>query len=246
VLFGQGIADKYTARDIVRIPFQAHRTYHFKIAKGAPVVIELPLGEAVKNIWLNRMWFNAESQMGSSRIIVTALTAENVEGQRTNMHIETSSDFRITAILECIPHDVEMPTSVYSFYLTGQNEEVIRARMIDRRADEIASGRTNGMETKYKLEFERWKTETMYRLNQEYYISGTSYVSKVVDDCTQTFIFVPGINELASLRFINRDKEEEVINFEFMNNAYIVNRILVAGEQFVLTVGKDRTIIKRK
>jgi hypothetical protein len=249
-LTGQNIGHKegetYVSRDIVRVPFQAHRTYQMKVLKGSVSVIELPLGEIVKNIWLNRQWFMAESISGSGRITVTALAAENVEGQRTMMHVETSTDLRISVLLECVPYDVEMPPSVLQFYLTGQEEDIARQKMISRRADEIASARADLIEEKFKANFEQWKTEALNRINMDYVISGNMYVSKVIDDCVQTFIYVTGVNELASLRFVNRDKQEEVVNFEFLNDAYVVNRVLVAGEQFILTVGRDRTTIKRK
>jgi len=236
----------YAVADIVREPYQSHRIYKLKLVAGAPVVIELPQGEVVKNIWIDTRWFTAESIEGSKRVIVRAIDAQDVEAQQTTLNIESVRDYRYTFHLECVPLFDEIPVSVFSFYFTGDDQEVQRKREIAAAVAMASEAHKAQTESIMKAEFERWKTETLARVSNDYQVNGTIWISKVVDDGVQSWIFVNALNEVASIHCINRDKEVEVVNFEYLNNSYVINRVLVSGEQFVLTVGKDKTVIRRR
>jgi len=243
----QSQAVSHIAGDAVRIPYQSHRVYHIRCIKGAPVIVELPLGETVKNVWLDRMWFTGEAVPGSGRVMLKAQNAEGVENEKTNVHIETSSDLRISAVLECLPAASRYnPPAVYSFYLDGQDEAVARNRLIQIKADESAQAYKDLIDERYKASFAQWKAEAMGKLNDNYSVRGSAEISKVVDDGVQTWIYASGMTEINSLKAINRDKQEETVNFEYISGAYVINRVLASNEKFELAIGKQKTTISRK
>lgn len=246
-LVGQGQSQSHIAGDAMRIPYQSHRIYHIRCVKGAPVIVELPLGETIKNVWLDRMWFTGEAVPGSGRVMLKAQNAEGVEMEKTTVHIETSGDLRISAVLECLPSNGgRMPSPVYSFYLDGQDEEVARHRLIQIKAEERAQAYKEAMDERYRASFAQWKAEAMGRLHDGYRVKGAAEISKVADDGVQTWIYAPGMAEINSLRAINRDKQEETVNFEYVDGAYVVDRVIAPNEKFELSIGKQKTTISRK
>jgi hypothetical protein len=88
------------------------------------------------------------------------------------------------------------------------------------------------------------------RADTEYQAKGDLSVSKVADDGNQTFIFVSDSavddGDPASLWVVNSESGEEAVGFEYLYGAYVVDRVLGKGEQFVLIVGRVRSVIKRK
>jgi len=243
--------------DSLRIPYQPHRIYHFRCLKGVPLMLELPLGEVVKNIWVDKTWFIGEAIPNSSRLLLKAQVADGVEGQRTTVHIETMSDMRISALLECLSSSASIPPAVVTFYLTEQDEEITRLRYINTRAEEIAAQRVKehreATERKAAAELSRWKTNTLAKVHNWYWVKGPAPIDRVLDDGTQTWIFAKRLPEAASLKAVNADGKDEVVNFEYSEGVYTVNRVLSSnrsffrrGERFVLTVGKKKTIIERR
>jgi len=242
----QEIATSYISGDTVRIPYQAHRIYHLRCVKGAPLMVELPLGETVKNVWLDRMYFIGEAVPGSGRVLLKAQNAEGVDYQKTTVHIETSGDLRISAVLECLPSNTRtIPPSVYTFYLDGQDEQVARNRLIQIRADEAAQAYKEVIDERYRATFTQWKAEALGKINDKYAVKGSADIGKVVDDGVQTWIYASGMTEINSLKAINRDKQEETVNFEYVNGVYVINRVLASGEKFELSIGKEKTTVSR-
>ena len=237
----------HIAGDAVRIPYQAHRIYHLRCLKGSPLIVELPLGETVKNVWMDRMWFNGEAVPGSGRVLLKAQNAEGTENQKTTVHIETNSDLRISAVLECLPDSTRnIPPVVYSFFLDGQDEIVARNRL---RAEDTANAYKEALEAldeRYKASFTEWKTESLGKVTDRYKVKGKAKISRVMDDGIQTWIYAPEMTELQALRIVNKDKQAETVNFEYLNGAYVANRVLADGERFVLSIGKKKTNIRRK
>jgi len=241
-------APTYVAGDSVRIPYQANRIYYIRIVAGAPVMVELPLGETVKNIWIDKNFFSGEAVPGGSRVLLKALPAEDVDGKKTFVHIETRNDLRFSAELECVSSGDHrgLPPGVYTFYLTGQDEEVSKRNLIQQQASAQAEEYQNGIDAKNKAVFSGWQADAMEKMHDQYKVNGPLPVRKVVDNGVQTWIFITGVYEINSLKVINRDKKEEVVDFEFVNGAYTANRILKEGERFELDNGKEKTQIVRR
>jgi len=248
----------YIAGDALRIPYQSHRIYHFRCMKGVPLMVELPLGETVKNIWVDKTWFIGEAIPNSSRLILKAQVADGVEGQKTTVHIETMSDLRISALLECLAAGASaVPPTVVTFYLAEQDEEITRLRYINTRVAEMAAAQQKAyreeQDKKTAAELSRWKTETLGRIHHSYWVKGRAPIDRVFDDGTQTWIFAKGLSEAQTLKVVNADGKDEVVNFEFADGVYTVNRVLTTnrsyfrrGERFVLSIGKKKTIIERR
>jgi hypothetical protein len=139
-----------------------------------------------------------------------------------------------------------MPPVVYSFFLDGQDEIVARNRL---RAEDTANAYKEALEAldeRYKASFTEWKTESLANVTDRYKVKGRAKISRVMDDGIQTWIYAPEMAELQALRIVNKDKQAETVNFEYLNGAYVANRVLADGERFVLSIGKKKTNIRRK
>jgi hypothetical protein len=191
------------------------------------------------------MWFLAETTGASGRVLVRAQAADNVEGQQTTIHIETNSGLRISAVLECIPFTGDVPPTVYIFYVSGEDEEIARRRLIDSKVKAAVDASSQLIEDRYKVQLERWKVDVFGKINTNYHANGKIIIERVIDDGIQTWIYVRGTGEIPKIQVVDRDKLLSVVNFEFLSGAYVVNRVLSDGEQFALTIGKERTFIRK-
>jgi hypothetical protein len=62
--------EKIVVRDPVRVPYLAGKVYEVRLMPGVPFAIELPTGEAARNIWVDNRWWRAKSTQGSSRVFL--------------------------------------------------------------------------------------------------------------------------------------------------------------------------------
>ena len=70
-------------------------------------------------------------------------------------------------------------------------------------------------------------------------------LERVVSDGNQTFISIK-TTEQPAMKLKNRDGVEETLNYEVKEGTFIVNHVLLDGEQFLLVVGKETATIRPK
>jgi len=68
-------------RDTLRFPYVEGALYRVRLVPGSPFVVELPEGEAARNIWRDTQYWMAETTPGSSRVVIRPIAASDVIGQ---------------------------------------------------------------------------------------------------------------------------------------------------------------------
>lgn len=228
--------------DVVRVPYQSFKVYRMSLFPGTPGVIELPQGEVAQNIWYEKKWWVAESVPGSNRVLVKAIEADGIQGRKSLLHIEMApSGLRLSFAVEAVT-DFNSQPAVFQVYLDGEDPEALARKQLEAKVAERLTPIRANLEAAAHLELENWKGQALARVRTDYRVRGKVEVSRVVDDGTQTFIYSNG-PELSALAFINRDKKEEALNSQLQNGRYVVNRVLQAGERFVLTVGEKQSTV---
>lgn len=231
--------------DILRLPFQSHRVYKIQVVPGCPVILELPAGEAAKNMYWDMNWWTMESTPGSGRVVIDAKQAMGIVGRKTNAHIETvPGDFRISISLEAVSEAYDVPAA-WQLYLDKQDPEAAMYQKAKARAQaELEQDRAR-MESRMQEDLGRWKREALGKARAAYKFDKDMF-SKVVDDGVQTFLYAPAESEQATIKFMNRDGKEEVLDLEFSNGMYTINRVLQPKEEFRAALGKASSTIKLK
>ena len=232
--------------DIMRLPFQSHRIYKIQVVPGSPVMLELPAGESAKNMFWDTNWWTLESTPGSGRVVIDAKQAMGVVGRKTNAHIETvPGDFRITLSLEAVSEAFDVPAA-WQLYLDKLDPEAVMYQRAKARAQTELEQDRSRMESRMQEDLGRWKREALGKARAAYKFDKDLGITKVVDDGVQTFVYTPSESEQATIKIQNRDGKEEVLDLEFSNGMYTINRVLQPKEEFRVALGKVSSTIKLK
>lgn len=229
---------------IPRVPFQSGRVYRLVLVPGAPFVVELPMGEGVRLASCDRQWFKAESDESSNRLMVSAIAAEGVEAQHSFLQVESTSGVLYSFALE-IGSSATTPAAGLSIYMDGSDKETSyrKAAMAQVGAQTVAL--QGDLERRMRGEFNRWKAETLASYSSAYRVDQDGIkLEKVLSNSVQTYLYTRGLSEVPTVLLINRDKKEEVLDFEHDNGVFVVNRVLRPGERFVLAVGKSKATVR--
>ena len=231
---------------IQRSPYQAERVYKIRCVPGAPIMVELPMGEEADTIYYDKLWWKADSIPGSNRVTIQAVDASGIRGRRSNIHIETApSKLRISFQVEAVGEDQE-PPSVISIYLDGNDFEAKTRVQARAQALQETGQFKKALDADMKASFEAWKAKTVSDMKDGYkFEKGKLGLERVVSDGTQTFITIK-TTEQPALKLRNRDDKEETLNYEVKEGVFIVNHVLLEGEAFVLVVGKETATIRPK
>lgn len=240
-------ARKAAPADVLRLPYSAGGVYRLRLAAGAPCAIELPAGEAAKNIWFDARWWGAESTPRSGRVLVRALGSDEVVGKRGLVHIETEpGNLRISLKVEAVSEDTDTPAAL-EIYREGVPAAEAGAAEAKKRLDTELVYAHKHAETKARVEFEAWRRQALANLRTSYEWGGDFRITRVVDDGVQTFISVPGASDRAVIQFVDKAKRAEVVNYELGNGLYTVqNKVLRPGERLRLILGKEQAWVGLK
>lgn len=227
-------------------PYQAERVYKVRCVPGSPVMVELPMGEEAGQIWNDKQWWKVESTPGSNRILITALAADGVRGRKSNVHVETyPSNLRVSFQVEAVGEDQE-PPSVVTLYLDGNDLEAKARVQAYSKALHDAGLFKKTISEDMRANFEAWKAKAVTTMKDSYkFEKGKLGLERVVSDGNQTFISIK-TTEQPALKLKNRDGVEETLNYEVKEGTFIVNHVLLDGEQFILVVGKETATIRPK
>lgn len=235
--------------DIVQLPYMENRVYRAKAYLGDPVIIELPAGEVADKVWLDEQHFQTMGNRRTNRVVVSPRPMDGVEGRRTFVHIETvPSGLRVSFLLEAVPDPApgeDMIPGVYQVFATSDMMEKFQARQIESQVATTVEAVKDDVQSKAKSEVASWKAETLAKLDEKYTCSGNIPVDRVVSDGVQTFI-ITTTQEKGTVMLKNKDGKEEALNFRIDNGTYTVDRVLVPGEKFVLSIGNAQTVVKRR
>ena len=231
---------------ILKSPYKAERVYKIRLIPGAPVMVELPMGESPENIWYDPQWWKAESTPGSNRLVLKALAADGVRGRKSNIHVETvPSNLRISLQVEAVGEDQD-PPSVVSLYLDGSDLEAKARVQAYAKVMHDATLFKKSMTEDMRASFEAWKAKAVTTMKDAYkFDKGKLGLERVVSDGNQTFISIK-TTEQPAMKLKNRDGVEETLNYEVKEGTFIVNHVLLDGEQFLLVVGKETATIRPK
>lgn len=229
---------------IPRVPFQSGRVYRLVLVPGAPFALELPLGEGVRAASCDRQWFKAEGDESSNRLMVSAMAAEGVEAKRSFLQVESTSGILYSFALE-VGSPTLTPAAGLSIYMEGTDKEASyrKAAMAQAGAQTVAF--QGELERRMRGEFNRWKAETLASYSSTYKVEQDGIkLDKVLSNSVQTYLYTRNLSEIPTVKLVNRDKQEEVLDFEHDNGVFVVNRVLRPGERFILAAGKSKATVR--
>jgi len=241
---GERIAGTGSA-DTVRLPYTRGKVYQVHLVPGAPFALELPAGEAARNLWYDNRWWAAESTPGSSRVYIRAIGSADVLGRSGFIHIETDpSDLRISLRVEAVEAVSEAALEIY---MEGSALNDPAQRQMRKAFDRELLYAEKHAADKARADFEAWRKAAMANIRSTYEWGGDFKVGRVVDDKVQTFITVPDASDRAVIQFVDKAGKVELVNYELENGTYLIqNRVLRPGEKFRLILGKQQSWVALK
>lgn len=229
--------------DTMRLPYSRGKVYQVRLVPGAPFALELPAGEAAKNIWYDSHWWGAETTPGASRVFLRALGSSDVIGRSGFVHIETDpSDLRVSIRVEAVRETASVAPAL-EIYIEGSwlNDPAQRQmrKSIDR---EMLYAQKQAAE-QARAQFDAWRKNAMVNLrgDEAYERGGDFRIARVVDDRVQTFVTIANASDRAVIQFIDKTGRAELVNYELENGTYVIqNKVLRPGEKFRLVLGKEQ------
>jgi hypothetical protein len=236
-----GRSTRSVPADTLRCPYMPGRVYRLRLIPGAPFVIELPQGEAARNIWFDSRWWSAETRPGSARVVLRAIGTPEVVGKRGLIHIETEpSDLRMSLKVQAVSETEDVPAAL-QIYLEGSALAEPMKRQVRKAVDSELVYAKKMAEERARAEFEAWRRQALANLRTDYEWGGDFRIHRVADDKVQTFITLPEASDRAVIQFVDKAGKKEVVNYELENGMYVVqNKVLRAGEKFRLILGKEQ------
>ena len=218
-----------------------------KLVPGSPFVVELPAGEAAKNIWRDTQYWMAETTEGSSRVVIRPIASSDIVGRMGFIHIETvPSQLRISLRVQAVDEFAEVPAAL-RIYVDGATATDAIKRQVRQGVDqELVLVRKHAAEEE-RAKFEAWKRRTLSNLRDDYDWGGDFRIVRVVDNRLQTYITVPDGSDKAVIQYVDRAGKAEIVNYEFSNGVYVLeNKVLRKGEKFRLILGKEKAWVGLK
>jgi Conjugal transfer protein len=242
---GQGKEHK-SPPDTLRYPYSEGAVYRVRLVPGAPFIVELPSGEAVEKVWIDRQYWKAEYTEDSSRVVVRALAATDIVGRKGLVHIETKpSKLRISLRVEAVTAMEDVPAALQIYAEGTAAADPIKNQVRQAVDAELLLARRRAVQEE-RAKFEAWKVATLSHLRSTYESGGDFLIMRVVDNGLQTYITVPDGSDKAVLQVVDRGGKAEMVNYEFdpKTGVYTVeNKVLRRGEKFRLVIGKEKAWI---
>jgi hypothetical protein len=143
--------------DTVRLPYTRGKVYVVRLVPGAPFALELPAGEAAKNLWYDNRWWAAETTPTGSRVFIRALGSSDVVGRTGFMHVETDpSDLRISLRVEAVPDTGGAPAAL-EIYVEGSAMNDPAQRQMRKAFDRDLLYAQKQAEDRARAQFEAWR-----------------------------------------------------------------------------------------
>lgn len=234
------------AQDTLKVPYLSSKVYVLKLIPGAPVMVELPMGELAHNIWFDKSFFKAESTPDTNRVVVQATNTPEAVGKVSYIHIETEpGNLRISLKVEGVSERSQVP-GVLQLYLDGADEGALVNAQVQRRVRKEAAYAQKFAEEKAAADFQAWRQELLQNLNDHYKWSGDLKIDRVVDDRVQTYVYMPEVSDKAVIELVDKSGKPDKVNYELENGCYLISKVLRKGEEWRLLYGKEQVRIRRK
>jgi hypothetical protein len=233
--------------DTMELPFEKGRVYSVPLLPGSPFVLELPQGESAAQLWFDEKWWTAETVPDGSRVVLTASRSENAVGEVGFIHIETTpGNLRISLRVSVVDRGEAVPAALELYQAKRPGRE-LTPEETRRRADRDLLYAQKMAADKARADVAEFRRQALTNLRTNFEWGGDFRVGRVVDDRVQTFIVLAEpSSERAVMQFVDRTGKNEVVNFDFENGTYVVQRVLHPGEKFRLILGKQMSWIALK
>jgi hypothetical protein len=247
--------------DAMRLPYQKGKIYRLQLRPGDPLLLELPGGDTVGQLWFDPKWWIVETEPGASQVAISASESTDVVGRKGFVHIVTKTrQYRISLEVEGVDENERVPAALEIYEPRGGGAGAGDASMAGQdarlRADRELLYAQRLAAEKVRAEVSDFKRRSLTRMRTDFEWRGDFRIARIVDDGVLTWILLQDKNvDRPVVQFIDQSGKAETVNCDLDRDPphagmpvgmYVVQKVLQPGEKFKLLLGKQATWISLK